>query len=137
MERLANGFTLDIPDGVFPLSTDSMLLSDFIRLPKNAHALDLGAGCGTLGVLLCAKDVNCQVTGIELSEAAHTAALNNIVSNALQSRMVSICGDIRCLRQYITAGSFDVCLSNPPYFIGGNHPPLMFFNSSLQFYHFA
>jgi tRNA1(Val) A37 N6-methylase TrmN6 len=119
MERLANGFTLDIPDGVFPLSTDSMLLSDFIRLPKNAHALDLGAGCGTLGVLLCAKDVNCQVTGIELSEAAHTAALNNIVSNALQSRMVSICGDIRCLRQHITAGSFDLCLSNPPYFTGG------------------
>ena len=119
MERLANGFTLDIPEGSFPLSTDSMLLSDFVRLPKNARVLDLGAGCGTLGLLLCAKDAACHVTGIELSESAHTAALGNIAANSLHGRMISICGDIRALRQEVKAGSFDVCLSNPPYFTGG------------------
>ena len=54
METLLNGFTLDIPRGCFPLSTDSMVLSWFARLPKNARVLDLGSGCGTLGVLLCA-----------------------------------------------------------------------------------
>ena len=119
MERLANGFTLDVPKGAFPLSTDSMLLSDFVRMPKNARVLDLGAGCGTLGVLLCAKDANCQVTGIELSDTAHAAALRNIAANSLHARMVSICGDIRSLRQNLKAGSFDSCVSNPPYFTGG------------------
>jgi len=119
MEQLANGFTLNIPDGAFPLSTDSMLLSDFVRLPRQARVLDLGAGCGTLGILLCAWDAGCQVTGIELSDAAHAAALENINQNGLGSRMVSICGDIRCARQELTGGSFDVCLSNPPYFAGG------------------
>ena len=119
MEQLANGFTLDIPEGAFPLSTDSVLLSDFVRLPKNARVLDLGAGCGTLGMLLCARDEHCHVTGIELTEPAHTAAIDNIAANALQSRMVSICGDFRSLRQYVKAGSFDICVSNPPYFSGG------------------
>ena len=119
MEQLANGYTLDVPEGAFPLSTDSILLSDFVRLPKNARVLDLGAGCGTLGVLLCAKDTGCHVTGMELSQIAHDAALSNIAANHLQLRMENICGDIRCLRQNLTAGSFDVCLSNPPYFIGG------------------
>ena len=41
------------------MSTDSMLLADFVKLPRNAKVLDLGAGCGTLGVLLCAKDAGC------------------------------------------------------------------------------
>ena len=117
MELLANGYTLEIPEGAFPLSTDSMLLSDFVRLPKNARVLDLGAGCGTLGLLLCSRDSHCHVTGVELSEAAHDAALSNIAVNHLQSRMVSICGDLR--EQGLVPGSFDIVLSNPPYYNGG------------------
>ena len=41
MEKLYNGFTLDFPEGAFSLSTDSMLLWDFTRLPRNARVLDL------------------------------------------------------------------------------------------------
>lgn len=119
METLSNGFTLEIPDGVFPLSTDSMLLQAFVRLPKNARVLDLGSGCGTLGTLLCAKDTACHVTGIELDPAAHEAALLNIRRNALQERMVSICADLRAIPAQLQPGSFDCCISNPPYFTGG------------------
>ena len=71
MERLHNGFTLDTPEGTFPLSTDSILLANFAALPKNARVLDLGSGCGTLGILLCAEDPGCQVTGIEISQSGH------------------------------------------------------------------
>ena len=117
MEYLSNGFSLDTADGSFPLSTDSMLLSHFVRLPKNARVLDLGAGCATLGVLLCAKDGGCTVTGVELSERAHAAALENIHRNGLSGRISSICADFRTLS--LPLGSFDVCVSNPPYFSGG------------------
>ena len=51
MEILHNGFTLDTPPGTFPLSTDSMVLAHFVRLPKNARVLDLGSGCAALGLL--------------------------------------------------------------------------------------
>ena len=34
MEQLHNGFTLTLCDGAFPLSTDSVALSGFVRLPK-------------------------------------------------------------------------------------------------------
>ena len=119
METLHNGFTLNIPEGTFPLSTDSILLCDFVNLPRNARVLDLGSGCSTLGTLLCAKDANCHVTGIEIDPAAHKAAEDNIVNNALQSRMNSICADLRGISQLITPGSFDHCLSNPPYYTGG------------------
>lgn len=119
MEILSNGFTLEIPNGAFPLSTDSMLLHAFARLPKNARVLDLGSGCGTLGILLCARDTTCHVTGIELDRTAHKAALENICRNALQSRMISICADLRAIPEQLQPGSFDCCISNPPYFTGG------------------
>lgn len=119
MEYLSNGFTLDIPAGVFPFSTDSVVLADFVKLPKNAAVLDLGAGCGTIGTLLCAKDPSCQVTGVELDQAAHESALGNIQRNGLQSRMSSICADLRALPVTLQSGNFHCCVSNPPYYTGG------------------
>lgn len=119
METLHNGFTLDIAPGGFPLSTDSILLSDFVKLPRDASVLDLGSGSGTLGILLCANDPRCQVTGIELDNAAHEAAQNNIFRNALSGRMKSICADLRNLPSLFPCGNFDCCISNPPYFSGG------------------
>ena len=119
METLHNGYTLSIPAGAFPLSTDSILLSDFVRLHRNDNILDLGAGCGTLGMLLCAKSDNCTVTGIELNQHAHDAALDNIKRNGLDARLHSICADIRTVNQLLSPGTFHCCVSNPPYFSGG------------------
>ena len=119
METLLNGFTLDIPQGCFPLSTDSMVLSWFTRLPKNAQVLDLGSGCGTLGLLLCARDASCHVTGLELTREAHLAAQENINRNSLGHRMESICADLRQVPSLLPAGSFSTVVSNPPYFSGG------------------
>ena len=114
MELISNGYTLDLTGG-FPLSTDSMVLADFVRLPKNARVLDLGSGCGTLGLLLCARERSCTVTGVELEESAHAAALENIRRNGLEGRLSSICADLRSM----PPDSFHVCVSNPPYFSGG------------------
>ncbi len=119
MEQLHNGFTLDIAPGTFPLSTDSMLLSGFVKLPKNAAVLDLGSGCGTLGLLLCANDPACRVAGIEIDEAAHSIALKNAECNGLTERLTSICADLRTISSLFSSGSFDCCVCNPPYFTGG------------------
>lgn len=119
MEYLPNGISLDIAPGTFPLSTDSMVLAHFVKLPRNARVLDLGSGCGTLGLLLCASDSSCHITGLELDEAAHLAALENIRRNNLFACMDSICTDLRLVSDFFATGSFDVCISNPPYFSGG------------------
>ena len=119
MEFLPNGLTLEIGSGCFPLSTDSMVLAYFAKLPKNAQVLDLGSGCGTLGLLLCAKDHGCHVTGIEVDETAHNTALENIHRNNLSSRVKSICADLRQVSSLVSPGSFSCCISNPPYFSSG------------------
>lgn len=118
MEYLPNGIELNIPAGAFPLCTDSILLAHFARV-GNSTVLDLGAGCGTIGLMLCASNPGCRVTGLELEKAAHEGALENIRHNALDSRMQSICGDIRQVPALFGAGSFSCCISNPPYFSDG------------------
>ena len=119
MEILQNGVMLLTPTGTFPLSTDSILLADFVKLQKNAKVLDLGAGCATLGMLLCAKDESCHITGIEIDPIAHQAAIDNISRNGLSDRVSSICEDLRILPDLLKPGSFSCCISNPPYFSGG------------------
>lgn len=123
METLFNGYTLEIAPGAFPLSTDSMALAAFAKLPKQARVLDLGSGCGTLGILLCAKDAGCTVTGIEISETAHQYALKNSRENQLQGRLNSICGSFTDITSLPDAGKFDICISNPPYFTAGFQNP--------------
>ena len=119
MEQLQNGFTLKLCPGAFPLSTDSVALAGFVKLPPKATVLDLGSGCGTLGLMLCAADKNCSVTGVELDENAHHTALENSDRNGVSNRLLSICGDIVRIPEMIAPGSFRCCISNPPYFTGG------------------
>ncbi len=116
MEYLHNGYTLELCPGAFPFSTDSIALAGFAKLPRQATVLDLGSGCGTLGLLLCAEDPGCTVTGVEINEDAHHMALHNIEANGLAARLSSICRDLRTVPSFLAPGSFHCCVSNPPYF---------------------
>ena len=119
MEQLQNGYTLEIVPGAFPLSTDSIVLSGFVKLQRGVSVLDLGSGCGTLGMLLCARFSDCTVTGVELDEAAHQAALRNSRANSLDTRLSSICADLNDIPTFLSPGRFHCCVSNPPYYPGG------------------
>lgn len=119
-ETLWNGICMIQPEDGFRLGTDSILLAQFISLPKQARIADLGSGCGTLGLLLCASDPDCAVTGVELDERAHELAQENIAANGLQGRLSSVLGDVRDIRTLFGAGSFSCVISNPPYFPVGS-----------------
>ena len=119
MELLHNGFTLEFSEGAFPLGTDSIALADFVSLPKSAQVLDLGSGCGTLGLMLCAKWKDCTVTGVEIAPDDHAMAQHNAKQNDVDTRLISICGDVNQVPELFKPGRFNICVSNPPYFTGG------------------
>ena len=73
-EVLFGRIRMTIPDAQFRVSTDSMVLADFCR-DAGGRGLDLGCGCGTLGLLLLGSGVAGSVCGIEIQpEAARQAA---------------------------------------------------------------
>ncbi len=120
MEELLGGGIRLLQNERFRLGTDSLLLSRFVTLPKNARVADLGAGNATLGLLLCARSESCTVTGVEIDTDAHALALENIRRNALEPRVSSLLGDVREIRTLLPAGSFECVVSNPPYFPVGS-----------------
>lgn len=118
-ETLWNGITMLQPDSGFRLGTDSVLLAQFLTLPPAARVMDLGSGCGTLGLLLCARDPSCSVCGLELQPEAHALALQNIRRNGLERRLSTCLGDVRQFRE-LPHAAFDCVISNPPYFPVGS-----------------
>lgn len=108
-----------LPDQ-FPLSTDSVLLAYFAAPSGRCSIMDLGAGCGTLGLLLAASNPICRVDGIELQEQSVRSAEAVIRLNGLEEQVSVLPDDIRDIPAKYPANSYDAVLSNPPYFPVGH-----------------
>ena len=103
----------------FPPSTDSFLLGSFAAPRRGERVCDLGAGTGLLGLLLLAREPALTVTGLELSPDACELAARTAAANGLTDRLVTLPCDLRERSQLPAAGSFDLAVSNPPYFPAG------------------
>ena len=119
-ELLFDSIRMKIPDAQFRMSTDSMVLADFCRIRPGSRVLDLGCGCGTLGLLLLGADETLRVCGIEIQEAAARQAQENAEENGFSDHLHILCGDLRQTHAQIAPGSFDCVLSNPPYYPPGS-----------------
>lgn len=121
MEELLFGtIRMRIPDAQFRVSTDSMVLADFCRLPPQARVLDLGCGCGTLGLLLLGAAPEVFADGIEIQPDAARQAAQNAEENGLADRFRVFCGDLRQMPPELAPGSYDCVVSNPPYYPPGS-----------------
>lgn len=109
-------YTLTWPDGVFPLGQDSLALGAFATVRAGWRVCDLGTGSGALLLLLARRQTGLALHGIELDPLAAGTARDNLVQNGLEGQIVQ--GDLR--RPLLPAGSFDLAVSNPPYFRVGS-----------------
>ena len=89
-------YTLLQEDGVFPLGEDALALGAFATLKKGWHVCDLGTGSGCLLLMLAARD--------------------NLARNGLDGQIWT--GDWEGVS--LAPGSFDLVVSNPPYFAQGS-----------------
>ena len=102
-------------EGSFRLSTDSVLLADFAARRPAKSIMDLGCGAGVLTVLLCVSHPDAAVGGVELQPEAAALCRENLAENGFDSGGI-VTGDLRECRSFLTAGAYDLVVSNPPYF---------------------
>lgn len=105
-------YRLTVPEGVFPLGGDTLALGGFATVRPRRRVCDLGTGSGALLLLLARREASLSLTGIELDAVSARAAQANLTDNGLAGTVV--CGDLRDAP--FEAGSFDLIVSNPPYF---------------------
>ncbi|MCX7615660.1 MAG: methyltransferase [Clostridiales bacterium] len=118
--QLLGGMRLIQDDSYHQFGLDSVLLSDFTTVKKNMHVMDLGAGCGTLSILLAARERTAVIDGLELSEGACSLARQNIVLNDLSNRVSIYCADLCSKNLPVSFGTYDLIVTNPPYFAEGS-----------------
>ncbi len=102
----------------YRFSLDPVLAAHFPTLKKNERILDLGCGCGIIGLILCYRhaDKNISVTGLELQEDLARLARSNAESNGYQDRFLVIQGNVHDCREIFEAESFTQVIANPPFF---------------------
>ncbi|MCI5212124.1 MAG: tRNA1(Val) (adenine(37)-N6)-methyltransferase [Candidatus Electrothrix sp. ATG2] len=100
----------------YRFSLDAVLLAHFCQPASGDKVLDLGTGCGVIGLILCYRHLDVQVTGLELQSALADLSQQNIQANNLQDRFAIINGDLRRIKQHLRAETYELVLSNPPYY---------------------
>jgi tRNA1(Val) A37 N6-methylase TrmN6 len=99
----------------FCFGMDAVLLSAFTEVKEGDTVLDLGSGNGIIPMLLEAKTRGKKFIGLEIQEQNVDMARRSILLNHLKDKVEIHLGDVKKIKEYYKAESFDVVTSNPPY----------------------
>jgi len=100
----------------FSFSLDSVLLPNFVSLRKNVrNIIDLGTGNAPIPLILTTR-TDAKIIGVEIQKDVYELAKKTVELNKLDDRIELLNMDILDLKNVYESDSFDVVISNPPYF---------------------
>ncbi|BBE32002.1 SAM-dependent methyltransferase [Tepiditoga spiralis] len=91
-----------------------LILTSTIK--NNMKVIEFGSGTGHVSICL-SKLYNINITGIELQKDLFTSSIKNAAIN--DSKVNFINDDVKNIKKYFLAESFDYIISNPPHYSGG------------------
>lgn len=99
-----------------PFSIDSMLVASFVSLKKSvSNILDIGCGNAPIPLYLTLR-TNSHITGIEIQKSIYELAVKSVKINKKDNQIFLINDDLKNINNYFKPKSFDVVVSNPPFF---------------------
>ena len=109
-------FSLDFANCGMKLSTDAVILGSISSL-KSHEVLDIGTGSGILSLMIAQrmKNIQHQITAIDIEPNAIAQATKNFKKNNWSKNITVIQKDVR---EYLKISNkkFDCIISNPPYY---------------------
>ena len=95
------------------VGTDGVLLGCWLTCEKANSILDIGCGTGLITLMLGQRNLNSNITGIEIDKIASQEAQLNISNSDWEARIVI---KHTSLQNFIPKLKFDLIVSNPPFF---------------------
>lgn len=95
------------------ISTDAVLLGSLSQCPSPKQILDIGTGTGVIALMLAQRFPEAQVTALEIDPEAAAQAAENFKESPFTGRLQLITS---ALQDFSADTSFDLIVSNPPYF---------------------
>ena len=109
-------FSLFHHQSTMKVGTDVVLLGSWVPVRQVKKALDIGTGCGILGLMLSQRAVP-QLDAVELDELSALEAKSNFNNSQWRSQLKVYCMDIRQFAINFPEKRYDLILSNPPFFV--------------------
>jgi len=100
------------PEVGYRFSLDSLLLSCFARAGRRQHGVDLGCGCGVVGIGMVLRQPDLHVLGIDINPDVIRAAGENRVNLLLIDKLTFEVADVADWRPEKVV---DFVVANPPY----------------------
>ena len=95
--------------------TDAFLLASFIKAQKGGIAVELGGGTGIISLLCASREKFKAIYCVEIQEDFADIITRNVALNSLDSKVISLCDDVRNLKSAHIGCEVDAVFSNPPY----------------------
>ncbi|MGE4561021.1 MAG: tRNA1(Val) (adenine(37)-N6)-methyltransferase [Desulfobulbus sp.] len=99
----------------YRFSIDAVLAAQFVLPKAGQRVLDLGCGCGIIGLILAYRVPGLVVHGLELQPELAALARQNVLANGFTPGMEILEGDVRSINQVVGAETYDQVVCNPPY----------------------
>jgi tRNA1Val (adenine37-N6)-methyltransferase len=100
----------------YRFSLDAILLAHLAARIPAASIIDLGTGSGIVPLILARKQANTTIVGVELQPGLADMARRTILLNGLADRVSIVQDDLREISRGFAPSSFDLVVSNPPYY---------------------
>lgn len=104
-------FALQDSDSALKVTTDATILGAWVDIDGADTILDAGCGCGILGLMAAQRATGARITAVDIHPGSIADATYNVRNSPFADRIKVIAGDITELQ-----GSFDLIISNPPFF---------------------
>lgn len=104
-------YAFNVWENVYEPAEDSFLFAENLSVKSNDVVLDIGTGCGILGVIAAAKAS--WVVAVDINPYAVRCAKENAKVNHVASKMLFVQGDL--FAPLKTGEEFDLILFNAPY----------------------
>ncbi len=105
------GYVFDVSENVYEPAEDSFLFAENLRVEKGEQVLDVGTGCGILGILAAEKAAS--VLAVDPNPFALRCAKENSALNHMDSKMAFLQADL--FTAFNANAKFDLILFNAPY----------------------
>jgi len=101
----------DVWENVYEPAEDSFLLAGNIKVKDSEEVLDVGTGCGILGIVAASRSA--RVIAVDVNPYAVRCAKENAKKNSVNDRMFFVQGDL--FAPLRIGEKFDLILFNAPY----------------------
>jgi len=99
------------------VNTDGVLLGALVGIPEACERiLDIGTGTGTIALMMAQRCPSAFVEAIDIDQASAEEAISNFEASPWSSRLKGIYASLEEYGSILPETSFDLILSNPPYF---------------------